>query len=115
VLTQASGDPGMPGTESCSFKGRTAVLVIHPESRSGLLSSLVTFALSVCLETFPALDPPPRPPPDPYHIFLFFGQSIEPIFMDFTESFCVIISVVYLAYFTPQGDFCMLCCALGIS
>lgn len=73
-----------------------------PSSREGLLipvnlsegcndmpSSMVTFELSACPETFLA----PDPPPGPYYCKLvFLSQSIDPIFMDFTKSFNVITS-----------------------
>lgn len=34
--------------------------------------------------------------------------------MDFTKRFYVVTFDLYLAYFVPQGDLCMLCCEHGI-
>lgn len=77
-----------------------------PEGCNAMPSSLVTFAISACPETFLAPDPPPGPY---YRKLVFLSQSIDPIFMDFTKSFTVIMSDLYSAYFVPQGDSCMLC------
>lgn len=71
-------------------------------------SSLVTFALSVWLETTRDL------PLDPYQGPVFFSQSTEPIFMEGvtgTQSFNAGMSDLYLAFFISQGDLCKLYCA----
>lgn len=69
-----------------------------------MLSSLVTFAQSVS-EDFQAPDPPPD---------LSLSRSTEPILMKGTlQSFDVVTLPLYLAYFVPQRDLSMLCCARG--
>ena len=46
------------------------------------------------------------PSPDPLHKYVFLGKSVEPALMDFTKSFNVVLSDLYLANFVPQGDVC---------
>jgi hypothetical protein len=41
------------------------------------------------------------PSPDPLHKFVFLGKSVEPALMDFTKSFNVVLSDLYLVYFAP--------------
>lgn len=68
----------------------------------------MTFSLTVRLHIIPALNPP-----DPYCIFAFLSQSIDPTFMDFTKNFVVTMSDLYLVYFVLQRDVCLLYCECG--
>lgn len=75
----------MLSTQGCSFEGRNAVSVNHPEGCVQVCfrksQSLTILTLTMRLETFPA--------PDPYCEMIFLSQAIEPIFTDFTKSFAV--------------------------
>lgn len=72
----------MLSTQGCSFEGRNAVSVNHPEGCVQVcFLAQWTLTLTMRLETFPA--------PDPYRELIFLSQAIEPIFTDFTKSFGV--------------------------
>lgn len=75
-----------------------------------VLTNLVTFALSLWLEISLAL----YCLPDTYPKFVFLSQCTDSIVMNFTKSFGVVTSDLYLVYFVPQRDLCMLCCMLRI-
>lgn len=85
--------------------------VIYPEGCGGLLSSMVTFVVSVWPETFQALDSPQT-----LIIYVFLGQSKTCFLpfnlqtLSFTKNFHVVTSDLYLAYFVPQRRCVMLCC-----
>lgn len=65
-------------------------------------SSLVTFALSVWPETTQI--------PDPYHKLVFWSLYSR-CRIYFTKSFNVVTSNLYLVYFVPQRDLCIVYCA----
>lgn len=56
----------------------------------------------------------PDPSPGPYDELASLRKSTDPVFMDFTKSFYVVTSDLYLAYFVPQRNLCILRCALRI-
>lgn len=61
-----------------------------------MLISVMPFALSVQLDLHWTLSQTP--------ICAFLGQSVEPLFMDFTMNFYMVTSDLHLALFVPEGD-----------
>lgn len=76
MLTDKHWGPWNVRAQNWSFKERNAIPITSPETRGDTHSSLVTFALSVQLETTQ------HPPPDPYQEPAFLRQSREPIIME---------------------------------
>lgn len=76
MLTDKHWGPWNVRAQNCSFKERNVIPITSPETRGDMHSSLVTFVLSVWLETTQ------DPPPDPYQEPVFLRQSRKPIIME---------------------------------
>lgn len=98
----ALGEPGMLSKWACSFKGRNTIPIIFPEGwKKMCLYAGDPFSIDVARNSSSNCK------------FDFLFQYVGLIFMDFTKSFKVVMTDLYLNYLVPQRGLCLLRCENG--